>query len=99
MFVVDNVGNGSVQYIHKGYRHVGCQPPHDCCILCVYDLPIPPLYIPVDKYEEPTWLQTYSICQIKNNKIKRVSDFIVELCYKPTCALFSAGDFEISGEK
>jgi len=55
--------------------------------------------VPFDKYEEPTCLQTYSTFQIKNDKIKRVSDFIVELCYNVTRALFSAGDLELSGVK
>jgi hypothetical protein len=35
----------------------------------------------------------------KNNRIKRVSDFIVKLYDNVTRALFSAGDLEISGVK
>lgn len=52
-----------------------------------------------DKYEEPTCLQTYSIFQIKNDRIKRVSDFIVKLCCNVTRVLFSAGDLELAGVK
>lgn len=54
---------------------------------------------PVEMYEESTWFQTYSICQIKTIEQKRVSDFIVKLYYNVTRSLFSAGDLEISGVK